>query len=149
MSYQPMDPRAPYANPQNPYRQYLVNKVETATPLMLVIMLYDEAIKMCVMARADLGKDKESVHNKLVKAQKIVTELTVSLNMESGGDIADNLKSLYVYLHMRLVEANIENNGEKIDEALKILRELREAWNVVNQESRKMMLQQTGRVTYT
>lgn len=149
MSYQPMDPRAPYANPQNPYRQYLVNKVETATPLMLVIMLYDEAIKMCVMARADLGKDKESVHNKLVKAQKIVTELTVSLNMESGGEIADNLKSLYVYLHMRLVEANIENNGEKIDEALKILKELREAWNVVNQESRKMMLQQTGRVTYT
>lgn len=144
-----MEPRPQYPNPNNPYRQYMVNRVETATPLMLIIMLYDEAIKMCSLARTDMGKDKQSVHNKLIKAQKIITELTVSLNMESGGEIAENLKSLYVYLHMRLVEANIENNGDKVDEAMRILKELREAWNIVNQESRKMVMQQTGRVTYT
>ena len=137
-----------YANPQNPYRQYLLNKVETATPLMLIIMLYDEAIKMCSLAKADIGKDKQSVHTKLLKAQKIVTELTVSLNTEAGGEVAENLKTLYLYLHARLVEANIENNEEKIDESIKILKELREAWDVVNQESRKIMLSKTGRISH-
>lgn len=140
-----------YANPANPYRQYLLNRVETASPLMLIIMLYDEAIKMCTLARQDMGINKESVHNKLIKAQKIVTELTVSLNMEVGGEVAQNLKSLYVYLHMRLVEANIENNPAKVEEVLKILKELREAWHTVNQENRKIILNQSGygRNTYT
>ena len=103
-----MDQNTPlYARTGNPYRNYLRNSVETATPLMLIIMLYDEAIKMCALASQDIGINKESVHNKLIKAQKIVTELTVSLNMEAGGEVAENLKSIYIYLHMRLVEANI------------------------------------------
>lgn len=126
------------------YRQYILNKVETATPLMLVIMLYDEAIKMCQQALPDIGINRESVHNKLIKAQKIITELTVSLNMEAGGEIAENLKSIYIYLHMRLVEANIENNREKIEESIRIMKELREAWHIVNQETRKNMMQQGG-----
>lgn len=144
--------RPPYQNPGNPYRQYLVNKVETASPLMLIIMLYDESIKMCSLAMEDMGRNKESVHNKLIKAQKIITELTVSLNMDAGGEVAENLKALYVYLHMRLVEANIENNSGKVEEVLKILKDLREAWHTVNQENRKIMLRQTsvtGLNTYT
>ncbi len=129
------------------YRQYLRNKVETATPLMLIIMLYDEAIKVCRLAQQSMGSNKEEVHNNLIKAQKIVTELTVSLNMDAGGEVAENLKSIYVYLHMRLVEANIENSSEKIDEALRILRDLREAWHIVNQENRKNMLHHAGGIS--
>ncbi|HOX28686.1 MAG TPA: flagellar protein FliS, partial [bacterium] len=49
------------------YKQYVRNAVETATPLMLIIMLYDEAIKMCALAIDDMGINKESVHNKLIK----------------------------------------------------------------------------------
>jgi flagellar protein FliS len=128
----------------NPYRKYMVNSIETATPLMLIIMLYDEAIKMCSLAIQDMGVNKESVHNKLIKAQKIVTELTVSLNMEVGGEVAENLKSLYIYMHMKLVEANIENDKEKVEEVLKYLKDLREAWQVVNQQHRKNLIQQHG-----
>jgi len=134
-------------NPSDPYRKYLRNAVETATPLMLIIMLYDEAIKMCTLAAQDMGVNKESVHNKLIKAQKIVTELTVSLNMDQGGEVAQNLKSIYIYLHMRLVEANIENDRGKVEEVLRILKDLREAWHIVNQQNRKNMLQQTGGIS--
>ena len=140
-----MNQNPTYGNPaHNPYRQYLVNKVETASPLMLIIMLYDECIKMCEQANTDMGRNKESVHNKLIKAQKIITELTVSLNMEQGGEVADNLKALYVYLHMRLVESNIENNSTKLNEVLRIMKDLRDAWHTVNQENRKILLQQSG-----
>ena len=64
--------------------------------------------------------------------------------MDQGGEVAENLKALYVYLHMRLVEANIENNTVKIDEVLHIMKDLREAWHTVNQENRKIILQQGG-----
>ena len=139
-----MENNPAYPYPGNQYRKYIKNAVETATPLMLIIMLYDEAIKMCSLAAQDMGINKESVHNKLIKAQKIVTELTVSLNMEAGGEVAENLKSIYVYLHMRLVEANIENNKEKADEVTRILKDLREAWHIVNQQNRKSFLQSQG-----
>ncbi len=143
-----MDNSPTYSYPgANPYRKYVKNAVETATPLMLIIMLYDEAIKMCTLASQDMGIDKQSVHTKLIKAQKIVTELTVSLNMEAGGEVAENLKSIYIYLHMRLVEANIENNKAKVEEVLKILKDLREAWHIVNQQNRKSFLQQSGGIS--
>lgn len=127
----------------SPHSQYKKNVVETATPLMLIIMLYDEAIRMCTLAIADMNIEKESVHKKLIKAQKILTELTVALNMESGGEVAENLKSIYVYAHTKLVEGNIENNKEKVEEVLKMLKELRSAWHTINQENRKILLQQT------
>lgn len=128
----------------DPYRQYSVNRIETASPMMLIIMLYDEAVKCCQIAIQDMGKNKENVHNKLIKAQKIVTELTVSLNMEAGGEIAENLRSIYLYLHMRLVEGNIENNANKVEEVLSIMKDLREAWQIVNQQNRKGMLNDEG-----
>lgn len=128
----------------SPHSQYKKNVVDTATPLMLIIMLYDEAIRMCTLAIADMNIDKESVHKKLIKAQKILTELTVALNMESGGEVAENLKSIYVYAHTKLVEGNVENNKGKVEEVLKMLKELRSAWHTINQENRKMLLQQTS-----
>ena len=142
-----MEQKPTHTGPGNPYRKSLLGAVETATPLMLIIMLYDEAIKMCTLAMGDMGANKESVHNKLIKAQKIVTELTVSLNMESGGEVAETLKSIYIYLHMRLVEANIENSKEKVEEAMRILKDLREAWHVVNQQHRKSLLEQAGGIS--
>ena len=57
--------------------------------------------------------------------------------MDAGGEVAENLKSIYIYLHMRLVEGNIENNKGKVEEVIRILKDLRDAWNIVNQETRK------------
>lgn len=131
----------------NPYAKYKTNSVETASPLMLVLMLYDEAIKMCGMALAGFGKDKENVHNKLIKAQKIVTELTVALNPEVGGELVENLKALYIYMHMRLVEANVEKDKSKINEVLNLLIELREAWKHVSTEQRKNIVRQSGHIS--
>lgn len=128
----------------NPHQAYMKNVVDTATPLMLIIMLYDEAIRMCTLALGEMGKNKESVHNKLIKAQKILTELTVALNMDAGGEVAENLRAIYVYAHAKLVEGNIDNDSAKVEEVLKILKELRSAWHTINQENRKILLQQSS-----
>lgn len=125
----------------DPYKRYQLNAIETASPLMLIIMLYDEAIKCLKYAKVDMiNKNKEGQNSKLIKVQKIITELTASLNMEAGGTIAQNLKSLYNYMHSSLVDANINNKPEKIDEIHNLLVELRSAWHKVNTEQRKNLL---------
>ncbi len=125
----------------DPYKQYQMNAIETASPLMLIIMLYDEAIKCLKYAKIDmLNKNKEGQNAKLIKVQKILTELTVSLNMEAGGTIAQNLKALYTYMHSSLVDANINNKPEKIDEIHHLLVELRSSWHKVSMEQRKGLI---------
>ena len=65
------------------------------------------------------------------KAQAIITELEVSLDMEKGGDIAKNLMSLYVFFNEELVHASISRDTEKINSVLRMLKELAESWKII------------------
>ena len=109
--------------------EYLKMRIQTATPLQLVIMLYDGAIKFMKAAVKEMEKGNiEKQHNYLVRAQDIISELLISLNEEEGGDIAKNLKMLYLYMKNRLIEANIQNNIEYVKEVINLMSSLKEAW---------------------
>ena len=110
-------------------QEYRKNAVNGASPVRLVIMLYDGSIrfmesgKQAILAR-DLPKQNES----LQRAQKIVLELMSSLDMSKGGDIAQNLLGLYTYVIEQLIDANVKDLTEPIDESIKIMSDLRESW---------------------
>ena len=71
----------------------------------------------------------------LNKAVNIVTALADSLDMEKGGDISNNLSKLYEFINMRLLNANLNNDPVMLDEAVRVLKELREAWvGIIKQE---------------
>jgi len=109
--------------------KYLKTQVETASPEQLVTMLYDGAVRFGEQAVEALESgDTETFCGKLGRAQAIVLELSVSLDRTGGGEIAANLAALYAYVHTRLVEADVEKDAERIREALRIMRELREGW---------------------
>ncbi|MBS1717701.1 MAG: flagellar export chaperone FliS [Armatimonadetes bacterium] len=109
--------------------EYQKQAVGTASPLQLVIMLYDGATKCMIEGRqAMLEKRIQDQNDSLQKAQKIIVELLTSLDMDQGGEIAKNLASLYKYVFNQLVEANIEDKVEKIDVAMKVMTELRSSW---------------------
>ena len=94
-------------------------------------MLYDEGLKQLQYAKKELSEqqpDLESVHNAIVKAQDVITELMVSLNFDQGGEIAQNLFHLYMYFNQTLVEANISKNPEGVLHIYELMNELREAW---------------------
>lgn len=121
-----------YAQVANEYRK---NAVNTASPLQLVIMLYDGAIRFMeqgklAMADRDLNKQNES----LQRAQKIIFELMSCLDMAKGGEIAQNLFSLYTYVVNELVDSNIKDDPSGIDRSLRILRELRTSWDALEKE---------------
>ena len=100
-------------------------------------MLYDGAIKNASFAVEHMKSGEiEKVHNCLIKAKNIVTELMATLNMEKGGDVAKNLQSLYSYMFSQLIEANMEKKTQPIVVVIELLKELRVAWVEINKKSK-------------
>jgi flagellar protein FliS len=103
--------------------------VAAADPHRLILMLLDGAIERIVSARVALGSGAMEAKNRLLhRAVTIVNELRASINLEQGGELAANLGDIYDYCGRILLKANLENSAEPLDEATKLLREIRGAW---------------------
>ena len=101
-----------YNNGAQAYRQ---NAINGASPVQLVIMLYDGALRfMDEGKRAMAIKDLETKNFKLQRAQKIIMELISTLDIRNGGEIATNLLSLYTFTINELVEGNMHDKPERI-----------------------------------
>ncbi|MBO5515599.1 MAG: flagellar export chaperone FliS [Schwartzia sp.] len=111
----------------NAAEAYKRQQVLTATPEALTLMLYNGALRFMTEGREAIErKDYEEANNSLQKAQNIITEFRVTLNMEY--EIAHQLLPLYNYVYDRLVEANMKSDVKQLDEAKNIITELRDAW---------------------
>lgn len=109
--------------------QYQKTAVVGASPLQLVIMLYDGAIRFMNTGKVAMVEKRTFEQNEaLQKAQKIVVELLSCLDMNKGGDVAKNLFALYTFAYNELIAANLEDQPAKIDTAIRVLTELRESW---------------------
>ncbi|MDH5655354.1 MAG: flagellar export chaperone FliS [Spirochaetia bacterium] len=109
--------------------RYKDMEISTANQGKLIIMLYEGALRFLKIANDNMShKTYDVVNTNIIKAQDIVTELMLSLNMDEGGEIAQNLFSLYAYLKKRLIEGNIKKDPEIINEVVKHLEELKAAW---------------------
>jgi flagellar protein FliS len=108
------------------YRQ---TGVQSSSPLQLVVLLYDGALRHLVAARTALhGNDLVARRDAFSKTLAILTELQSTLNLEEGGAVAASLDGLYTYIMGRLVDARVRKDTAAIDEVEKLLRSLRDAW---------------------
>lgn len=127
-------------NTRNPYQTYKHNAILTASPIMLIIMLYDGALRFMVKAEKSLEQnDFIEWNTNIKKTQNILTELTNCLNMEAG-DVAQNLKTLYSYCYEQTVWANINRDPTKLHHVAHILGDLKYAWEEVNKKYRSQTL---------
>jgi len=109
--------------------EYRKTEVNTSDRVRIISLLYDGAISFIKMARKRLEEGDIAGKGLFVgKATGVVAELSSSLDMESGGEIAGNLKRLYDYILDRLLYANLKNDAGAFDEAEKVLGILRSAW---------------------
>ncbi|MCC5815918.1 MAG: flagellar export chaperone FliS [Leptospira sp.] len=116
----------PYAN-QNAYK---ANEISTVSQTRLIVMLYEGAIRFLKIASENMTPRKyDLVNNNIIKAQDIITELMISLNIEEGKEVANNLLSVYVYVKKRLLEANMKKDTEIIKEVIGHLEQLKSAWD--------------------
>lgn len=107
---------------------YKKNQINTASSEDLVLMLYDGAIKFIKKAvQAVNNQNFEEANENFKRAQKIVAGLVSGLNFDAG-EIAQNLYSLYEYMHHRLVQANLKKDVQAAEEVLTMIEELRTVW---------------------
>lgn len=109
---------------------YLQTQVQSRTPMELVVMLYDGAIRFTGEARAAIVAGNVARRgNAVSRAMAILSELQSTLDIEKGGDIASSLDKLYTFVRDRLVDASIKQDVRPIDEAMRVLTTLREGWS--------------------
>jgi flagellar protein FliS len=113
-------------------KNYLEAEVLTAHPVRLVEITFDIAVTALEGARECCKVGDIAGRSRFVnKAFEVLVELTDSLNYEAGKDIAENYARLYDYCQRRLLQANAEQSEPMLFEVESLLRELREAWQVV------------------
>lgn len=112
------------------YAAYANNKITTASPAELTLMLYEGAIKFCNIAITAIEeKDISKAHNNIMKVQNIIEEFQATLNHKYP--VAKDFDNVYSYLMQRLIEANIKKDAEILQEVLGHLRTMRDTWKEV------------------
>jgi flagellar protein FliS len=117
--------------------RYRQTEVTSRTPLELVVMLYDGALRFIAQAREAVERgDIPSRRNAVSRAMSIVSELQSTLKLEEGGAVAESLDGLYSFVMERLIAASFKKQTAPLDEATQVLTVLRDAWSTLaSQES--------------
>lgn len=122
-------------NAPNPY---LRTRIMTAGPGELRLMLYEGCLKFCRQGRHELVQPKpnfEAIYENFMRAQKIVLELSTSLNHAAAPEVCEKLSALHTYIYRLLVDANLERDPAKVDEAMQLLEYERETWQLFMQRT--------------
>ncbi|MFI8491464.1 flagellar export chaperone FliS [Peribacillus butanolivorans] len=127
----------------NPYQSYQQNSVNTASPGELTLMLYNGCLKFIILGKKAIAeKNFQEKNTNLIKAQKIIQELMVTLKMDLA--ISKELMSLYDYLNRRLIEANIKSDLDILEEVEGFVMEFRDTWKEAIQLNRQKQFANSG-----
>jgi len=111
----------------NPYKQYSQNKVMTATPGELTLMLYDGIIKFAKRAKVAIEqKNIKEANENLVRTQNIIRELMLSL--KTNYEVGMQLHQLYDFMLNHLIDANIRKDTKYVDEVIELAQDLHDTW---------------------
>lgn len=130
MSYSPRSALSQYQSVSGSSALY-------SDPHTLIRMLLDGALDRLAQAKGAIAREDRAAKGELLgKGIAIIGGLQGSLNHETGGEISQNLDSLYDYMQRRLLHANLHDDVAAIDEVAKLLGEIRSAWQAIPAEAR-------------
>ena len=115
-----------YNKALNSYNQMNIN---IDRPEKLILMLYEGALRFANFAKKAINEGNiEDKVKYIIKTSNIFIELINSLDFEKGGDVAYYLNGLYAYQLELLAKANLENEIKYLDDVIRVLKGLIEAW---------------------
>jgi flagellar protein FliS len=111
-------------------QSYRDQEILTASPARLVAMLYDKAVTCLhdTVAAIEAG-DVERRYKSSTRAIEIISHLALTLDMERGGQIAQNLEQLYRFMLKHLLDVNVRNDAKHALDVIKLLEPLRASWH--------------------
>ncbi|MDD8058615.1 flagellar export chaperone FliS [Shewanella metallivivens] len=113
----------------------LDSEISVASPHRIVQMMFAGGLERLAQSRYAIENKNMSDKGVFIgKAIGIVNGLNNSLNMDAGGEIAGNLSQLYDFIIMKATEANLNNDVQAIDDAVSVLRTLKEGWDAIPQD---------------
>ena len=119
-------------------RAYATTQVQTASPVQVVVLLYDGTIQAMKLAQEGMRQNhREDKARFLGRALRVVSELSATLNMEQGGLVAKELRRIYEYVIHELTQANLFNQPDRLDAPIRCLGVLREAWQELAVQANK------------
>lgn len=108
----------------NAYKQ---QQILTSSPEELTLMLYNGALRFVSESMQGLERGElEKAHSTNLKAQAIIRELMVTLDMQY--EISQNLYQLYDYIVYKLVQGNIKKSKADLEDAKTIITDMRDTW---------------------
>jgi flagellar secretion chaperone FliS len=111
---------------------YQDTAVTTQTRGRLIVLLYEGAVKFLKLAISEIEAGNWEAKGRYInRATDIINELNTVLDMEAGGEIAQNLRKLYAFMVRHLGEANIKRDPQMIREVIELLTELNEGWKAM------------------
>lgn len=127
------------AKAQSALKEYSKISVQSgasyASPHRLIVMLLDGALEKISAAKGFMQRGEiANKGNYISWAISIVEGLRLSLDMEKGGEVSENLNQLYDFMQRRLVQANAENNEAMLDEVSGLLTTIKSAWQEIPAE---------------
>jgi flagellar protein FliS len=128
----------------------LESAVNSASPVQLIVLLYDGAIGSLATAKGHMQEMQFAEKGRLIsKATDIIEGLRAVLDFERGGEISNNLNALYEYMKHRLTLANLKNDPEGVGEVIRLLNELRGAWVILEDADRVRTVAEMSKLTQT
>jgi flagellar protein FliS len=116
----------------NEIEAYRDHAIGTQSRGRVIVLLYDGAVKFLRQALQEMDKKDWAAKGKYIsKAVAIIDELDACLDLEAGGEVAENLRKLYDFLRRHLHQANMKRDPQRIHEAIKILLDLNESWKAI------------------
>lgn len=111
----------------------LQSGIAASSPHKLVDMLFDGLIDSINRGRGAMARGEVEEKGKaLGKAARILEEgLKAGLNLEQGGELADNLRNVYDFCIIELTNANLKNDEKKLLEVLKVIEPIASAWKEI------------------
>jgi len=119
-----------------PYQAYQNTQVQTSNQKQMIVMLFDGMERfMSRSIKAIEENDIEVAHTNLHRTGQILLELMSTLREDKGGEIAVNLKRLYLFCYERIVIANLKKDVQMIREVKEIMGNLAEGWKYVGRKN--------------
>ena len=123
-------------SPQAGLHSYQTNDISTSSQGQLILMLYDGALKAVNQSIQCMNRKEIADQGRyILKAQDIINELSLALDMKLGGEVAKTLEQLYQFVLNQLIQANITSDTMYLESVVKVLSPLRDAWSRINEST--------------